>query len=170
MKRVLSGLLALVLLLSVAAPALAEGTAYPPRSTSQMVYIDGTPTVFFMYTVYNEYGFATNYVKLRDVAWALNGTARQFHVEYDGSTKVTTGVEYVPDGSEVVPLNQNATAEGLYRAVLTVDGVGHPLDAYLIRPEGAVDGNFYFKLRDLGAAIGFTVGWSVDRGVYIETA
>lgn len=168
MKRVLSGLLALALLVCGAVPALAA-EEYPPQTTTQMVRIDQTLTVFFMYTVYDSNGFATNYVKLRDVAWALNGTARQFNVDYDGSTKVTTGVEYAPDGSEVVPLNQNATAEGLYRAVLTVDGVGHPLDAYLIRPQGTGDGNFYFKLRDLGAAIGFTVGWSADRGVYIET-
>lgn len=171
MKRVLSGLLALALLVCGAVPALAEEKKdYPPQTTTQMVHIDQTLTVFFMYTVYDSNGFATNYVKLRDVAWALNGTAKQFNVDYDGSTKVTTGMEYIPDGSEVVPLNQNATAEGLYRAVLTVDGVGHPLDAYLIRPQGAGDGNFYFKLRDLGAAIGFTVGWSADRGVYIETA
>lgn len=168
MKRVLSGMLALALALALGGSALAEGM-YPPRATTQMVHIDGTTTVFFMYTVYDSNGFATNYVKLRDVAWALNGTARQFNVDYDGSTKVTTGLEYTPDGSEVVALNQDATAEGLYRVVLTVDGEGHPLDAYLIRPRAGADGNFYFKLRDLGAAIGFTVGWSADRGVYIET-
>lgn len=137
--------------------------------TTQMVEVNGAPTVFFMYTDYDTYGFATNYVKLRDVAWALNGTQRQFSVEYDGSTKVTTGAEYIPDGSEVVPLSYDVVAEGVYRAVITVDGVGHQLDAYLIRPRANADGNFYFKLRDLGAAIGFTVGWSGERGVYIET-
>lgn len=170
-KRVLALVLAAALALTPSVGALAaEGEkTYPPQTTTQMVDIDGVPMVFFMYTVYNEWGFATNYVKLRDVAWALSGTAAQFGVDYDGSTKVTTGAEYVPDGSEVVPLDGNALAEGLYRAVITVDGVGHGLDSYLIRPQGAGDGNFYFKLRDLGEAIGFTVGWSETRGVYIET-
>ena len=27
----------------------------------------------------------------------------------------------------------------------------------------------YFKLRDLGKALDFYVGWSADQGVYIET-
>lgn len=31
------------------------------------------------------------------------------------------------------------------------------------------DGTNYIKLRDLGAALGFNVGWSVERGVFIET-
>lgn len=27
----------------------------------------------------------------------------------------------------------------------------------------------YFKLRDLGAALGFNVGWSKEQGVFIES-
>ena len=27
----------------------------------------------------------------------------------------------------------------------------------------------YFKLRDLGAALGFNVGWSGSQGVFIES-
>ena len=27
----------------------------------------------------------------------------------------------------------------------------------------------YYKLRDLGQALGFHVGWSAEQGVYIET-
>ena len=30
-------------------------------------------------------------------------------------------------------------------------------------------GTNYLQLRDLGAALGFNVGWSADRGVYVET-
>ena len=33
-----------------------------------------------------------------------------------------------------------------------------------------IDGNNYFKLRDLGKALDFYVGWTAERGVYIETA
>lgn len=27
----------------------------------------------------------------------------------------------------------------------------------------------YYRLRDLGKALGFNVGWSAERGVFIET-
>lgn len=32
-----------------------------------------------------------------------------------------------------------------------------------------IDGNNYFKLRDLGKALDFYVGWSQEKGVYIES-
>ena len=32
-----------------------------------------------------------------------------------------------------------------------------------------INGSNYFKLRDLGKALNFYVGWSADRGMYIET-
>lgn len=160
MKRIVAVLLALGLLW---VPCLAA------EATVQTVEIDGTAVEFSLYTVYNDWGFATNYVKLRDVAWALNGTARQFNVDYDGSTRVDTGLEYQSDGTEMSALPSGFTAVN-YRAVVTVDGVGCPMDAYFITLPGATAGNFYFKLRDLGAAIGFAVGWSPERGVYIETA
>ncbi len=30
-------------------------------------------------------------------------------------------------------------------------------------------GYTYYQLRDLGRALGFDVGWSVDRGMFLET-
>lgn len=159
MKRITAILLALGLLVL---PCLAA------EATVQSVDIGGTAVELSMYTVYNEWGFATNYVKLRDVGWCLKDTPKKFQVDYDGSTRVDTGLDYQSDGTEMTPLPGGATAVE-YRAVVTVDGVGHPMDAYLITPPGSDGGNFYFKLRDLGAAIGFGVGWSAERGVYIET-
>lgn len=159
MKRLLAALLcagALVL------PALGA------EATSQRVEVNGVPVGFSMYTVYNQWGFATNYVKLRDVAWALRDTSGRFAVDYDGSTRVDTGGDYSPVGTEMAPLDAVAEAKA-YRAVVTVDGVGWPMEAYLITPPGASAGNFYFKLRDLGEAIGFAVGWSPERGVFIQT-
>ena len=32
-----------------------------------------------------------------------------------------------------------------------------------------INGSNYFKLRDLGKALNFYVGWSAERGMYIET-
>ena len=32
-----------------------------------------------------------------------------------------------------------------------------------------IDGSNYFKLRDLGAALGFEVGWTQEQGMFINT-
>ena len=159
MKKLLAAALCAALLIL---PALGA------EATTQNVEVDGQSVSFSMYTVYDQNGFATNYVKLRDVAYALRDTPAKFRVDYDGSTRADTGADYTATGTEMTPLPAQATAEN-YRAVITVDGVGCPMDAYLITAPGAAGGNFYFKLRDLGAAIGFNVGWSAERGVYIET-
>lgn len=156
------------LLVAAVCAALLVLSAQAAEATVQTVEVDGVGVEFSMYTVYDANGFATNYVKLRDVAFALRDTPAKFRVDYDGSTRVDTGADYVATGTEMAALPGEAAAEN-YRAVLTVDGVGCPMDAYLITAPGAHGGNFYFKLRDLGAAIGFTVGWSGERGVYIET-
>lgn len=158
-KRLLAALLCAGLLVL---PALAA------EATVQTIEILGTPLYFSMYTVYDENGYATNYVKLRDLAWGMQYTSRCFDVGYDGSTRVTTGVRYVTQGGEMDLLGPVASAKA-YTAVLTVDGVGVQKEALLITQAGAQDGHFYYKLRDLADAIGFTVGWSAQRGVYIET-
>ena len=92
----LSAALSLLSLPAAAAPAVTveqippDGIAY---AASQTVSIDGRPVTFQMYALKNASGFGTNYVKLRDLAYALNGTAAQFEVEYDGSIRVIPGRE-----------------------------------------------------------------------------
>lgn len=164
MKKLLGAGLALGLL---ATSALAA-TAPSDKLDIQTVEVLGIPLVFSCYTVYDESGYATNYVKLRDVAWGLQFTSRRFDVTYDGSTVITTGAEYQVVGSEVTYPTAVGTVTP-YTAVLTVDGVGVQKEALLVTQPGETDGSFYYKLRDLGDAIGFDVGWSPDRGVYIET-
>lgn len=39
----------------------------------------------------------------------------------------------------------------------------------MLPTDGAGNGYTYFKPRDLGKALGFTVAWSVEKGIYIET-
>lgn len=42
------------------------------------------------------------------------------------------------------------------------------MDAILLTDD-AGSGYTYFKLRDLGEALGFTVDWSAEKGIFIET-
>ena len=96
--------LSLALALGLAAPALAaeaDGTAY---ASTQMVLVYGAAVEFQAYALRDENGFNTNYVKLRDVAFVLNGTPAQFAVGWKSETgwvSVTTGTAYTPDGSEL---------------------------------------------------------------------
>ena len=32
-----------------------------------------------------------------------------------------------------------------------------------------INGSNYFKLRDLGRALDFNVGWSAEQGMYVES-
>ena len=116
-------------------------------------------------TVYKING--SNYFKIRDVAALLNGTEKQFAVGYDGSKNAvtaTTGKGYTKQSGDLAgaPSGGNQTAEPSNDAIY-VDGQKITVEVYKI------GGSNYFKLRDLGKALNFYVGWSADRGMYIET-
>lgn len=119
--------------------------------STHKITVDGTPVSL---TAYNING--NNYFKLRDLAVLLNGTQAQFQVGWNDTTRtitLSTGEAYTAAGGElakVSAVNQLgvATDAGLY-----VDGAPADLTAYNI------NGNNYFKLRDLGKVLGFHVGW-----------
>lgn len=151
--------------LNVGASIPATGTAYP---ATQTIDLDGKKVEFQMYQLRDADGNGTNYVKIRDLALALNGTAAQFAVDYDGSVDLVAGKPYTPNGSENKtpfsgertyslpgnPTKVNSSVSDLQAIVLTDDSGG---------------GYTYYKLRDLGSKLGFNVDWSVEKGVFIET-
>ncbi len=158
-KRLTAMALALVLALS-AAPALAAGTEAMP--TNDRLTVDG---VVQNPTVYKING--SNYFKIRDLAAILNGTPKQFGVGYDGATNsvtATTGEGYVKQDTDLAgpPAGGNKPAAPS-NDVIYVNGARTQAEVYKI------DGNNYFKLRDLGDALGFAVNWDAQRGIFIET-
>ena len=99
----------------------------------------------------------SNYFKLRDIAYLLNGTASQFSVLWDSVNQhviIITGRAYEADKTElVVGADKSAEAQPSVQTI-QIDGVVHSdLSAYNI------GGNNYFKLRDLGEKLGFTVDY-----------
>ena len=110
-----------------------------------------------------------NYFRLRDLASALSGTAKQFDVAWSGDHNVmdiTTGKAYTPVGGENAPLEPRepftASRSGAYVAI---DGAVTFIAAYNI------DGNNYFRLRDLGRALNFGVTYdAATNTVAIDTA
>ena len=166
-KKKLSALaLALSLAVSMAAVAAAAPAVtveqIPPKGTayaaSQTVSIDGRPVSFQMYALKDAGGNGTNYVKLRDLAYALNGTAAQFYVEYDGAIQLVPGRAYTSAGGEMTtPFSGDRAYTGGTTGLKVSDqAVG--LTAFtLLDDQGG--GYTYFKLRDLGTVLGFGVGW-----------
>ena len=93
----------------------------------------------------------------RDLGYMLNGTGSQFAVGWDGATgtvTVTAGKPYEPNGSELavgadlsdqaVRSAQTIVINGVVRGDLAVYNIG---------------GHNFFKLRDLGDALGFDVDY-----------
>ena len=147
------------------APAAPEKLAY---ASTQTVNVDGRNIEFQCYALKDENGNPTNYIKLRDLAILLNGSAAQFEVGWDGSVNILPGTAYTPNGSELrTPFSGNRA----YRdsdAVTKINGQPVPLAVFMLTDD-AGGGYTYYKLRDLGEAIGFNVGWSAERGIFVET-
>ncbi len=157
-----------------AAPAQPEGPAAPASSTayatSYSILVDGESVAFDAYALKDENGNDTNYLKLRDVAHMLNGSAAQFDVGWDGAAgaiTIATGTAYAsPNGSEMsTPFSgdQNYTENA---AAIVIDGV--PTDLAAITLTDANGGAYtYFKLRDLGQYLGFGVDWDAAAGAIV---
>lgn len=134
-------------------------TAYPAIMT---VMLDGKQVKPVGYNINGN-----NYYKLRDIALILNGTTAQFGVSWDKSTRsmnLIPGSSYEAAGGELGAIpTKNATAQTSNETVL-INGIKASLTAY------NVDGYNYFKLVDLGDALGFNVGYeSKARTVVITT-
>lgn len=130
--------------------------------TGSKTTIDGKEVSFQAYTI-NNY----TYLKLRDVAMAVNGTEKNFAIEWDNDKKainISTKQPYSPVGGEM-SLSNGGNKEAIKSAaVVYVDNTKQDLKAYTI------DGNTYFQLRDIGKLIDFDVAWdNVEKTIQIDT-
>ena len=124
--------------------------------TASTVLVNGTEVKFDAYNI-----GGNNYFKLRDLAMAVNGTAKQFEIGWDGannSITMTSGAAYTPVGGELSLAGQQNVSAVPAAAKLFLNGKAISLTAYNI------GGNNYFKLRDVGAAIDFAVEWDAVQG------
>jgi hypothetical protein len=137
-------------------PAL---TAKPTAST---VLINGENKSFDAYNIADN-----NYFKLRDLAFVLNGTEKQFSVGYDEATKaitLTSGQAYTPVGGELTGKGDGVKTPKPTASKITLDGKEVILTVYII------EDNNYFKLRDVGEAFDFGVDWDgVNSTIVIDT-
>lgn len=97
------------------------------------------------------------YFKLRDIAQLAQESPKKFNVDWDGNKRLialTRGRNYLANGSEFKPGDGTNKTASLSTVKLEIDGKAADLIAYTI------NGNNYFKLRDLAEALGFTVDWN----------
>ena len=141
-------------------PAKPAGPSANP--TNSKVLVNGKEVAFDAYTI-----DGSNYFKLRDLAYVLNGTEKQFEVGWDNASKtitLTSGSAYTANGSEMAKGSgaQNASVSA---SKLLIDGKEVSLTAYTI------GGNNYFKLRDIGQAFDFGIGWdNASKTITIDTS
>ncbi|MDR1641194.1 MAG: CAP domain-containing protein [Clostridiales bacterium] len=156
-KTATSFLLSLVLIIGSSSflNVRANPVAQPTTST---ILIDGVSRQFDAYNIDD-----FNYFKLRDLANVLAGTNKPFSVGWDDNTSTITLTkyeQYIPVGGEG-ELNPNPSqkdAEPTSHKLL-VDGVLVTCAAYNI------DNLNYFKLRDIGASIDFSIAWDEANNV-----
>lgn len=140
-----------------------EKQAVPTATPStQTVNVDGENVEFAMYALN---GGSVNYIRVRDLAAIFNGTPAQFNVGWNGNVTLTSKTAY--DGTTDKAPFTTEMAYTEYTAPTFVDGKAVNLEAIQIQYSGG--GFTYYKLRDVAQALDFNVGWSADKGVYVET-
>jgi hypothetical protein len=144
-----------------ASGAIVAGAAAIPSSSA--VLVDGEKVAFDAYNIAD-----ANYFKLRDVAFALNGAEKQFAVGWDADNNaisLVSGQAYTPIGGELEAKGEGAKTPAPTDSKIFLNGAEIQLTAYNI------DGANYFKLRDIGAALGFGVDWDgANNAIAIDTS
>ena len=165
MKRIcrrLAAALALLALVASLSPAVLATGGVVAKAGNIDLTLNGTAMKLGTYNIANN-----NYVKLRDVAQLLKSTGKGFSITWNGAEQridLTSGGTYQTVGGEL-----GALAEGTQTAVpnassVWLNGKAVSLTAYTI------NGNNFFKLRDLGSALDFFVGWDAATGnVIVDT-
>lgn len=131
--------------------------------TNAKVTVNGKEISFDAYNINGN-----NYFKLRDVAFALSGSEKQFEVEWDESKRAINLISdytYSLVGGEMLKGDGVKKNGRLNKSPVYKDGEKVNLTGYNI------NGNNYFKLRDLGFAFDTSVMWdSLTKTIIIDTS
>ena len=155
MKKKISLLLAILMLVTLIPTAFAESKTVDAVKNTKKVTLDGEEV---MVGAYDVEGY--NYLKLRDVAAILNTKKCQFNVGFDKPTKLITvelakGYEKV-EGDLAEIKDEKAKAIVSVKKIL-VNGEEKEIKTALINKYN------YMQLRDLGALVGLGVDYDAKN-------
>lgn len=143
--------------------ALRQLTNPTANPSNHKVSIDGSEVALSAYTIHGN-----NYFKLRDVAAVLSGTQKQVEISWNSASQridITANLPYTTVGGEQATLAMGSRGASLTQATVYYGGEKLELTAYVI------DGNNYFKLRDLGEALDFGVAWDEStQTILVDTS
>jgi len=147
---------------STLAPIASTIEAITALPTASAVFVNGENVSF---DAFNIGGF--NYFKLRDLAYTLSGTTRQFDVGWDSENNailLSSGSSYTVVGGEMSRAAEENKLATPSASRIYLDGNEVLLTAYNI------EGNNYFMLRDIGEVINFYVNWDeVNERIIVDT-
>ena len=162
-KKILSLAVSTILALSMSVPAYAnsvdgDGTQQLATPTASKVLVNAKEVAFDAYNINNN-----NYFKLRDIAYALNDTENPFNVLWDATNKsiaLESNKEYIVVGGELAQGDGTTKTATVNKAPIYLDATKElNLTAYNI------NGNTFFKLRDLADTFGFQVNWDATANI-----
>ncbi|MEN2776270.1 hypothetical protein ABCY62_14690 [Acetivibrio clariflavus] len=119
--------------------------------TTSKVLVNGKAVEFEAYNINGN-----NYFKLRDLAQAVNNTEKNFEVAWDGinnAINLISNKPYTPAGGELAKGDGKAKVAIPTTSKIYKDGKELFLTAYNI------NGNNYFKLRDIAKAFDIGITW-----------
>lgn len=152
----------MVLLICLIPHIVSADKIYQTLPTTSKVIVDGRVITFKAFNINGN-----NYFKLRDLAKAVNGSDKQFEVVWDGSNNainLTSKTPYTVVGGELVSNGFEEAKATLSSTRVFVDNQLQYLTAYNI------NGNEYFKIREIGQIFDFCVGWNVaENTIAIDT-
>ena len=142
------------------AATLPQSTSVKIQPSTHVVTVDGERVDPQGYNI-NGY----NFYKLRDIAYILNGTDSQFNVTWDGANNrivLTDDAAYQEVGGEMAS-SASAAIKNVSESDSTIvlDGKTLSLTGYRI------NGNNYYKIRDVGSALGFSVDFDPETEIVL---
>ena len=126
--------------------------AVEAKPTTSKIFVNGEQKDCAAY-----YINGNNYFKLRDLAYALNGTTQEFSVDWDEKRHIvilTSGQRYQPVGGEMEQIKGDVLFANVTSSSMIVDGQTIHVQGYNI------ENSVYFKLRDITNIFGISVSWN----------
>ncbi len=135
----------------------AKGKSRKTSAKTQTIYVDTDKYDVLAYNINDN-----NYFKLRDIAKILSSSSKRFDIKYDSATnsiEMLSLFDYTEVGGELAKGDGQTRTAQPSSAFLMYDGV--PISAACYN----IDGNNYFKLRDITDAIDCRVDWNEQHKV-----